>query len=169
MNALVWVFIGLGSNLGKPAEQITSAMQTLSNFSHGRPLMSSLWISRPVDCPQGSPDFVNAVLGLRSDPNWDPSMLLTRLLALEASFGERDRSLINSPRYLDLDLLLWGEECFDLPGLVIPHPRATERSFVMQPLAEIAPDLKWPGIELTVSELVERLGKNGLWRLETAG
>jgi 2-amino-4-hydroxy-6-hydroxymethyldihydropteridine diphosphokinase len=165
MTALAWVFIGIGSNLGDPPEQITRAMQKLATLSQVHPLMSSLWGSRPVDCPVGSPDFVNAVLGLRSDTSWDPATLLTRLQDLEASFGERDRSVVNSPRYLDLDLLLWGAGRFDLPGLVIPHPRARERSFVMQPLAEIVPNLKWPGAELTVSQLAEGLGMNGLWRL----
>jgi len=82
--------------------------------------------------------------------------LLERLLAIENERG-RERPYPNAPRSLDLDLLLFGEATIDEPGLVVPHPRFRERRFVLEPLAEIAPDMKDPVTGKTVAELLKSI------------
>jgi 2-amino-4-hydroxy-6-hydroxymethyldihydropteridine diphosphokinase len=132
-------------------------MERLRQFSVAPILRSSLWQTEPVDCPPGSPVFVNAVAGLEPYPAETPESLLARLQALEKEFGRRPKQVLNEPRPLDLDLLAFGGEIRDSEELILPHPRAHERRFVLQPLAEIAPDLLLPGQSKTVAELLESL------------
>jgi 2-amino-4-hydroxy-6-hydroxymethyldihydropteridine diphosphokinase len=105
---------------------------------------SSLYRTAPVGLHH-QPDFINAVAMLEVDRAVLPApTFLEQLFAIEAAFG-RVRSIKNAPRTLDLDLLLYGDQQLDLPGLSLPHPRMTERAFVLAPLAEIAPGLVIPG------------------------
>lgn len=142
-------------------------MTRLQNFSDRPILKSSLWQTSPVDCPPDSPLFVNAIAGLVPKKDETPESLLDKLQLLQKQFGRQPRKVLNEPRPLDLDLIAFGLETRNTPELILPHPRAHLRRFVLQPLSEIAPDLVLPGQQNTVSgllaelpgaEIVERLG-----------
>jgi 2-amino-4-hydroxy-6-hydroxymethyldihydropteridine diphosphokinase len=150
-------FIALGSNLGDSGEIIRRAFGRLQTLSTQPLLRSSLWRTTPVDCPPGSPSFVNAVAGLRPRPEETPESLLRRLQVLEAEFGRRRGGVLNEPRLLDLDLIAFGARAVNVPGLVLPHPRAHLRRFVLQPLAEIAPGFVLPGQARNATELLTSL------------
>jgi 2-amino-4-hydroxy-6-hydroxymethyldihydropteridine diphosphokinase len=152
-----WVFVALGSNLGDSTGIIRQAMARLQDLSDQPLRKSSLWQTAPVDCPPGSPLFVNAVAGLFPRPGETPESLLAQLQALEKEFGRRPKQVLNEPRPLDLDLIAFGAETRDTPELVLPHPRAHSRRFVLQPLSEIAADLVLPGQNKTVAELLAGL------------
>jgi len=150
-------FIALGSNLGDSRRTVLEAMDRLQQFSDEPLLRSSLWQTSPVFCPAGSPDFVNAVVGLVPARNETPESLLTRLLALEKEFGRKPKKMPNEPRPLDLDLIVFGNTLRESPELILPHPRAHLRKFVLLPLNEIAPGLVLPLQAESVSQLAERL------------
>jgi 2-amino-4-hydroxy-6-hydroxymethyldihydropteridine diphosphokinase len=120
-------------------------------------LKSSLWQTVPVDCPPGSPNFVNAAVGLVPPENETPLGLLRKLRELEKQFGRRSKKVLNEARPLDLDLIAFGSETRNSPELILPHPRAHLRRFVLQPLSEVAPDFVLPGQERTVAELLAGL------------
>jgi 2-amino-4-hydroxy-6-hydroxymethyldihydropteridine diphosphokinase len=132
-------------------------MERLGELS-ARPIRkSSLWQTTPVNCPPGSPLFVNAVVGLLPRVGETPETFLPKLQALEKEFGRQPKQVWNEPRTLDLDLITFGREIRNTPELVLPHPRAHLRRFVLQPLAEIAPELTLPGQRETVVELLAKL------------
>ena len=151
------VIIALGSNLGDSRKIILDAMTRLQNFSDAPILKSSLWQTSPVDCPPDSPKFVNAVVGLVPRKNETPESLLKKLRELEQAFGRKPKAVLNEPRPLDLDLIAFGNDTRNSPELILPHPRAHLRRFVLQPLSEIAPELILPGQGKTVSELLAGL------------
>ncbi len=153
--------IALGSNLGEREVRMQEALAFLQPLSKdGHFLRSSLWRSDPLDCPPGSGEFLNAVVEI----DWDdsPEELLVSLLAFERRAGRSppERRLRNGPRPIDLDLLYCGDLIRRSPELILPHPRLAERSFVLGPLAEIAPQLRLPGLPLTIKELYDRLVEN---------
>lgn len=150
-------FIALGSNLGNSRETIFQAVQRLQKFSSGPLLKSSLWQTTPVDCPPGSPLFVNAIVGIIPFPDETPESLLEKLQQMEREFGRQPKKLSNEARPLDLDLISFRKERRRTPELVVPHPRAHERQFVLEPFAEIAPDYILPGQKKTVKELLDSL------------
>jgi 2-amino-4-hydroxy-6-hydroxymethyldihydropteridine diphosphokinase len=147
-------FISLGSNMGDSENILRRAMDRLAEFSTQLPLRSSLWQTTPVDCPPGSPPFVNAIIGLTPRPNETPESLLEKMLQLEKEFGRKPKTVLNEPRRLDLDLICFGNEIRTLSRLVLPHPRAGERRFVLEPLAEIAPNLVLPGQKKPMAQLL---------------
>jgi len=160
----VTAYVALGANLGDAAATVRSACAALHRIHAARFLVaSSLYRTAPVGL-RHQPDFINAVAALEVDNAVLPApTLLERLFAIEADFG-RVRTIRNAPRTLDLDLLLYGDQQLDLPGLTLPHPRMTERAFVLAPLAEIAPDLVIPGhgalpdlIPAVAGQKIERL------------
>jgi 2-amino-4-hydroxy-6-hydroxymethyldihydropteridine diphosphokinase len=151
------VIVALGSNLGDSRRIILETMARLQNFSNRPILKSSLWQTLPVNCPPGSPMFLNAVVGLVPRKGETPESLLEKLRLLEKEFGRQTRKVPNEPRPLDLDLIAFGSETRDTPELVLPHPRAHRRRFVLQPLSEIAPGLILPGRDKTVSQLLAEL------------
>jgi 2-amino-4-hydroxy-6-hydroxymethyldihydropteridine diphosphokinase len=164
------VFVALGSNLGDPQQNVLRAMERLQQFSAEPLLKSSLWRTAPVNCPPGSPDFVNAVVGLAPRTGETPESLLAKLQALERAFGRRPKKVLNEARPLDLDLIAFGNETRATRELTLPHPRAHERRFVLQPLSEIAPDLILPGQSVCVAELLHRLPPDdNMRKLEGAG
>lgn len=153
-------YIALGANLaspvGPPEATLAAAVQRLGNL--GRiTAQSSLYSTAPVGFAD-QPRFVNAVVALETDLT--PRALLHKLLVIEKEYG-RDRStgIPNGPRTLDLDILLIGNLEINLPELELPHPRMTERAFVLVPLHEIAPELPIAGLGKTVSQFFEMLQK----------
>ena len=149
--------IALGSNLGDSVQIVRQAMTRLQKFSDQPLLTSSLWQTTPVDCPAGSPLFVNAVVALVPRADETPESLLMKLRALEKEFGRRAKLVANQPRRLDLDLIAFGAEVRATAALTLPHPRAHLRRFVLQPLVEITPDLFLPGQNRSVRELLSGL------------
>ncbi|MBT9539805.1 2-amino-4-hydroxy-6-hydroxymethyldihydropteridine diphosphokinase [Thiobacillus sp.] len=134
--------VGLGANLNDPAAQVEYALAELDRLPATRLLArSSLYASAPVGYVD-QPDFVNAVAQIETA--LAPRALLAALLDIEHRHG-RERSFRNAPRTLDLDLLLYGAAHFHEDGLTLPHPRMSERGFVLFPLLEIAPDAVIPG------------------------
>ena len=152
-----WAFVALGSNLGDSKLTVQQAIERLREFSTEPILISSLWRTAPVDCPPGSPTFVNAVVGLVTKPAETPESLLKKLQSLEKEFGRKLKAVMNEPRPLDLDLIAFGNERRNSPELILPHPRAHQRRFVLQPLTEIVADLVLPGQPATVAKLLAQL------------
>ena len=150
-------FVALGANLGDPKRAILEAMMHLQKLSVEPLLRSSLWQTAPVDCPPGSPRFVNAVVGLAPRPEETPQSLFAKLQTLEKNSGRKPKTILNEPRPLDLDLIAFGNERRAGKTLTLPHPRAHLRRFVLQPLSEIAPDFLLPGQSKTVSQLLHAL------------
>ena len=149
--------VALGSNLGDSRKIILDAMARLQSFSDEPILKSSLWQTSPVNCPPDSPPFINAIVGLVPHTGETPELLLGKLRSLEKEFGRRPKTALNEPRPLDLDLIVFGSEKRDTPQLILPHPRAHLRRFVLQPLSEIAPELVLPGQGKTVTQFLAGL------------
>jgi 2-amino-4-hydroxy-6-hydroxymethyldihydropteridine diphosphokinase len=147
-------FIALGSNVGDSEKILRDVIARLEKLSRVPLVKSSLWQTTPVDCPPGSPPFVNAVVGLTPESGETPETLLPKLLSLEKEFGRKPKQVMNEPRRLDLDLITFGSEMRSLPSLTLPHPRAHMRQFVLRPLSELAPELVLPGQVKTVSQLL---------------
>ncbi len=123
-----------------------------------RPLLrSSFWRTSPVDCPPGSPLFLNAVVGLVPRGSATPESLLLDLQQIERDFGRRPKQVLNEPRPLDLDLIAFGLETRHTSSLLLPHPRAHCRRFVLEPLNEIAPHFVLPGHGQSVRQLLAGL------------
>jgi 2-amino-4-hydroxy-6-hydroxymethyldihydropteridine diphosphokinase len=157
----IWqpAYIGLGSNLQDPRAQVLRACARLEALASTRFVrISPLYRSTPFG-PVPQADFVNAVAGMLTQ--LDSRSLLGELLALERALGrpaERERW---GPRIIDLDLLVYGRERRDEPGLTLPHRGIVERNFVLYPLCDLAPDLDVPGLG-RVAELKGRLTSEGL-------
>ena len=136
------VYIGLGSNINGPVQQIESAIKSLNQLPHAKMAsLSSLYSSPPMG-PSPQPDYVNAVICLQT--KLAPVQLLDKLLAIEALQG-RKRGIRWGSRSLDLDILMYDQIILNSERLKIPHPGLCERNFVLYPLQEIAPELKIPG------------------------
>lgn len=155
-----FAFVALGSNLGDSIGIIPRAIRDLRRMADDSFAASSLWRTDPVDCPPGSEPFINAVVGWRPSDGLTPETLLSELLALERDYGRRQGGLRNAPRPLDLDLIAFPDERRDTPDLTLPHPRAHLRLFVLEPLAELAPDWKLPGQTATVTALIDAFPSN---------
>ena len=147
-------YIGLGSNLDNPRDQVLDALRELA-LQEGIQLLaqSSLYLSEPMG-PQDQPEFINAVAAIET--RLEPLLLLEVLQAIEKKHA-RKRERHWGPRTLDLDLLLYGEERISHPDLTVPHPGIPERSFVLLPLREVAPGLAIEGLG-NVDELLQKLG-----------
>jgi 2-amino-4-hydroxy-6-hydroxymethyldihydropteridine diphosphokinase len=158
----LWVpaYVGLGSNLNNPAEQVALALRELESLPDTRLVAVSGLYSNPPMGPQDQPDYVNAVAGLLTRKA--PTELLVLLQSLEQQLGrvrsEGDRW---GPRVIDLDLLVYGRSQISVPGLNLPHPGILERNFVLFPLRDIAPSLKVPG-QGVVGVLAQQMGAAGL-------
>ena len=146
------VAIALGSNVGDRHKVLTSAIEALAPWV--REIRVSSFHDNPYVGDDVQPSVLNAAaVGVSS---LDAPVLLERLLAIELDFG-RTRPYGGAPRTLDLDLILYGDAIIDEPGLQVPHPRFRERRFVLEPLAEIAPDWRDPVTGLSIDALLQRL------------
>jgi 2-amino-4-hydroxy-6-hydroxymethyldihydropteridine diphosphokinase len=152
-----FAIVALGANLGDARQNVLWGMGRLEELAEGPMLRSSLWRTAPVDCPPGSPVFVNAVVGFVPRAGETPESLLAKLQALEKEAGRQPRKVLNEPRPLDLDLIAFGSQTRAATELTLPHPRAPERRFVLQPLSEITPGLILPGQRQSVAQLLAQL------------
>lgn len=137
-------YVGLGSNLDSPVDQVTRALEELSRLPRTRLVSaSSLYRSAPMG-PKDQPDFINAAAALLT--RLEPHKLLAELQQTEDRHERIRAGTRWGPRTLDLDLLLFGDHRVAATGLVVPHPGIAERNFVLLPLDEIAPHLVVPGL-----------------------
>jgi 2-amino-4-hydroxy-6-hydroxymethyldihydropteridine diphosphokinase len=134
------VGISLGSNLGDRIVHLRSAIERLSPVRLSEHLLlSPVFETEPVDCPEGSGAFYNAVIEIETD--LAPLELLAATQAIERALGRPEVRAVNAPRTLDLDLLYYDDLSLEAPGLLLPHPLMFQRAFVLKPLAAIRPDL----------------------------
>jgi 2-amino-4-hydroxy-6-hydroxymethyldihydropteridine diphosphokinase len=157
MNRDCTALIALGSNLGDSKKLIYAALERLADFSSEPLIKSSLWQTETMDCPPGSPPFVNAAVALMPNANETPESLLLKLQKLEKDFGRQPKLVLNEARPLDLDLIAFGNQMRETPELTLPHPRAHLRRFVLQPLSEVAPEFVLPGQTQTIAQLLTAL------------
>jgi 2-amino-4-hydroxy-6-hydroxymethyldihydropteridine diphosphokinase len=149
--------IALGSNIEPRLLHLQAARRRIFELQDSpEPVVSSkVYETSPVDCPEGSGAFLNAVLEITTALS--PIELLHRLQAIEQELGRPAEHGHNSPRPIDLDILYCDGLVLESPELTLPHPRIAERRFVLQPLADIRPDLVLPGSELTIAETLKAL------------
>ena len=155
--------LSLGSNVGDRSANLQGAVEALADTPEVNVVaVSSVYETSPVDGPEGSADFLNAVLLV--DTTLSVSMLLDRAQAVESAFG-RERGERNSPRTLDVDLIVVGDRVNDADGLTLPHPRAHERAFVLVPWYEIDQQAEIPG-RGKIADLLTDLDASGVTQRE---
>ena len=148
-------YIALGANLGDREQNLRVALDLLNATPGVRVTRVSSFLETPaVGGPAGSPPFLNATAELEA--TLDPRALLDRLLEIERELG-RERREKWGPRRIDLDLLLYADRVIDEPDLKLPHPLMHKRRFVLQPLAEIAPEAAHPVLGMPIDALLRRL------------
>lgn len=150
-------YIGIGSNLNNPLGQCRRAIQKISEFE-GITItaQSSFYKTEPVDF-ENQNDFINAVLEIKT--SLDAEKLLSVLQSIETDMG-RERVLKGGPRVIDLDILFYGQRVIQGESLVVPHPRAHMRRFVLEPMSEIASYFIHPAFGVTIRGLKDRLTDN---------
>jgi 2-amino-4-hydroxy-6-hydroxymethyldihydropteridine diphosphokinase len=155
-------YLGLGANVGDARQSLKDAVVCLAQ-QHGITVLakSSLYRTEPIDAH--GDDYYNVVVKIETTLN--ARALLTQCHRIENHFG-RERPYRNAPRTLDIDIVLFGDEHIDEPDLVIPHPRAAERAFVLVPLVEIDADVRIPGIGRADS-LIERVAEQRIEKVQT--
>ncbi|XQW85510.1 2-amino-4-hydroxy-6-hydroxymethyldihydropteridine diphosphokinase [Thalassotalea piscium] len=152
-------YIGIGSNLADPKQQIHSALTHLEQIDKSQLLsVSSLYYSRPMG-PQDQPDYMNAVAAIET--SLSPIELLDCLQTIETNAGRERKGNRWGARILDLDILLFGQQCIENERLTIPHYGLHLREFVLIPLVEIAPQLRLPNGD-ALSMLASNIDINGL-------
>ena len=145
-----FVYLSLGSNVGDRAANLNAAIAALAGAGVKVRKVSSLYETEPVDYLQQD-WFVNCVV--EGQTQLPAGTLLSRLREIEARMGSK-KVIAKGPRILDIDILLYGDETIATPELQVPHPRMTQRRFVLVPLAEIAPDVRHPSWHATAKELL---------------
>jgi len=155
---MVTACIALGSNLGDRRENLRLAIARIQSLA-GTQLTatSDFFRTLPVDSPLGSPKFLNAAVVIET--SLSAAALMHALLDIERQLGRRRTTTRNAPRPIDLDLLLFGDAIIRTPDLTVPHPRMHTRLFVLEPLAQIAPNLRHPELKCTIRELLDALLK----------
>ena len=134
--------LSLGGNIGDVDARFDAVEQALAGFGVTKILRSKVYVTAPVGCVPGTPDFRNQALV--GECSAAPETLFALLQELERLNGRPAIHSSQESRTLDCDLILWGEEIIENRLLTVPHPRAREREFVLEPLAEIAPEMKFP-------------------------
>lgn len=152
--------VSLGANLpsehGAPAATLAVAAEQLALLSQWPVVLSPIMETEPLDCPPGSPLFANAVAVFDPGADQAPAQLLARLQDIETRIGRVRSGLRNEARVLDLDLIAFGDIRQNTALLTLPHPRASQRLFVLEPLAQIWPRYRIPGTTCDVSQLVKQ-------------
>ena len=153
--------VALGSNLGDRLHNLRTARKQIVELAGVQPpnLSSAIYETDPIDCEPGAQKFVNAVLEFGYEG--DPLNLWKQLAEIEVSLGRSRDHARNVSREIDIDLLYAGKTKIDDQGLQLPHPRMHLRKFVLQPLADIRPDLILPNRTKTVRELLAQLHESG--------
>jgi len=146
------VYLSLGSNLGDRVGYIREAIERLHELGT-LVAQSSLYETEPMEIKQ-QPEFLNCVVSLETE--FMPRQLLSRILAIELAMGRR-RTQAKGPRTIDIDIIFFGDLVVDEGSLTIPHPAMHQRRFVLEPLAEIAPDIPHPVFKRTARELLQDL------------
>jgi len=163
----IWapVYVALGSNLDEPRRQIAAAFDALAKLADCRLCVRSrLYATKPLG-PQDQPEFVNAAAGMLT--RLDAHAFLGRLQDIERVMGKQTPQQRWGARRIDLDLLVFGTQTYDEPGLRVPHPGVSTRNFVLYPLLDIAPELSIPG-HGRVSDLASRAGPGGIMPLPSS-
>jgi 2-amino-4-hydroxy-6-hydroxymethyldihydropteridine diphosphokinase len=154
-NHHVTAFVGLGANVGDRRHNISAAIQKLKESQGIEVVRVSKLLENPaVGMNEDSPPFLNAAAQIST--SLGSHALLHRLLEIEKELG-RDRRERWEPRVIDLDLLLYGNQIISSQELIVPHPLLHERRFVLEPLAEIAPNFVHPTLQMTIAGLLENL------------
>jgi 2-amino-4-hydroxy-6-hydroxymethyldihydropteridine diphosphokinase len=151
------VYLSLGSNVGDREANLRAAIERLGELGQVS-AVSSIYETEPVEYTQ-QPWFLNCVVKLETEKM--PKQLLSQLLAIEQSMGRRRQgqgpTRVKGPRTIDIDIVLFGHSVVDTAGLTIPHPAMHERRFVLDPLAEVAPEERHPVFKRTIRELRDAL------------
>lgn len=156
----VTAYVALGANLGDPIETLLNACDALQQLPQSSEVrISGFYRTAPIE--SNGPDYINAVASLKTQ--LDPHKLLHCLFDIENEHG-RTRDYVNAPRTLDLDLLLYDNQKIQTEDLIVPHPRMHLRAFVLQPLAELNPNLELPQGKL--SQLLEACADQGITPLD---
>lgn len=155
--------LAIGSNLGDRRINLQAAVDSLADTPEvWVTAVSPVYETEPVGTPEGSKDFLNAVVLL--DTTLSARTLLERAHAIEAAYGrEREDGVRNAPRTLDVDLIVVGDRLSDTDDLVLPHPRVQERAFVLIPWHDLEPDAEIPGVG-PIAELLAGVGSDGITR-----
>jgi 2-amino-4-hydroxy-6-hydroxymethyldihydropteridine diphosphokinase len=161
MTDTITVYLSLGSNLGNREDNLDMALKLLSErMRMGK--VSSIYDTEPLG-NTGQPRFLNLVCEVFT--RLTPEGLLSLAKGIEGKMGRRGKS--GEPRPIDIDILLYGDKVVDTPDLVIPHPSMAERSFVLVPLAEIAPDIVHPVVKKTIKEMKDAIKEvQGVMKLD---
>ncbi|HVO98812.1 MAG TPA: 2-amino-4-hydroxy-6-hydroxymethyldihydropteridine diphosphokinase [Bryobacteraceae bacterium] len=155
------VYLGLGSNLGDRGENLRIAREHIAAPDLRVVRVSSIYETAPREV-EDQPWFLNQVVECETD--LFPRQLLSRLKRIERMMGRKKRAR-NSPREIDLDILLFADAVVKTPELEIPHPRMIERRFVLEPLAEIAPEKKHPVTKRTMKEMLGKVADQAVKRI----
>jgi 2-amino-4-hydroxy-6-hydroxymethyldihydropteridine diphosphokinase len=160
------VYIGIGSNLGQPLEQVRRARDALADLPGTRLMGTSPLYRNPAIGPGDQPEYVNAVAAIET--RLGPHALLDALQAIEARQGRTRGADRWQPRTVDLDLLVYGDRAISDQRLTVPHPHIHERAFVLKPLLDLAPDLDVPGLG-SVASLLACVPDGLLRRIDDSG
>ncbi len=155
------IYIALGSNLGNRVDNLLQARERMQSANFKLTRASSVYETEPRGLLE-QPWFLNQVV--EAETTLFPRQLLARLLKIEQEMG-RQRLIPTGPRVIDLDILLFGNTVIHLPGLEVPHPRMTERRFVLEPLCELAPALRHPRTGRSVREMLAEVMDQPVRRL----